>query len=186
MEELINKLTEFIGQFGIFSGFILVFLESMIPVLPLSAFVAINIFTYGNILGFLISYFGTVTGCICSYYLCRKFNDFFEKKYKGNEKVEGLKKKLRNIKLPTLVVILAIPFTPAFAINISAGLTKYDFKKYLSAILIGKLPMIYFWSFIGASLKESLTDVTILIKIAVMLIITYLVSMVVNKFINND
>ena len=62
MEELINKLTEFIGQFGIFSGFILVFLESMIPVLPLSAFVAINIFTYGNILGFLISYFGGLGG----------------------------------------------------------------------------------------------------------------------------
>ena len=46
--------------------------------------------------------------------------------------------------------------------------------------------MIYFWSFIGASLKESLSDWTILIKIAVMLIITYLVSMVINKFINSD
>ena len=85
-----------------------------------------------------------------------------------------------------MVVVLAIPFTPAFAINIAAGLTNYDFKKYLVALLIGKLPMIYFWSFIGASLKESLSDWTILIKIAVMLIITYLVSMVINKFINSD
>lgn len=186
MEELINTLTNFIGQFGYFSGFILVFLESMIPILPLSVFVAVNIFTYGSIAGFLISYFGTIVGCICAYFLSRKFNNYFEKKYKSNDKVKELKKKLRKIKLPLLVVVLAIPFTPAFAINIAAGLTNYDFKKYLVALLIGKLPMIYFWSFIGASLKESLSDWTILIKIAVMLIITYLVSMVINKFINSD
>ncbi|MBR2997911.1 MAG: TVP38/TMEM64 family protein [Bacilli bacterium] len=186
MGELIEKLTGFIGQFGIFSGFLLVFLESMVPVLPLSVFVAVNIFTYGSLIGFLVSYFGTVVGCICAYFLCKKFNDYFEKKYKGNQKVKDLKKKLKKTKLPVLVVILAIPFTPAFAINIAAGLTGYDFKKFLVAVLIGKLPMIYFWSFIGASLKESLTDWTILVRIVVMLVVTYLVSMVVNKFINND
>jgi hypothetical protein len=65
-------------------------------------------------------------------------------------------------------------------------LTNYDFKKFLTATLIGKIPMIYFWSFIGASLKESLTDWTILVKIAIMLIATYLVSVVINKFINSD
>ena len=186
MGELINALTNFVGQFGYVSGFLLVFLESMIPILPLSVFVAVNIFTYGNIAGFLVSYFGTVVGCACAYFLCNKFNRYFEKKYKGNQKVRDLKKKLRKTKLPLLVVILAIPFTPAFAINIAAGLTNYDFKKFMIAVLIGKLPMIYFWSFIGASLKESLTDWTILVKIVIMLIITYLVSMVVNKFINND
>ena len=83
-------------------------------------------------------------------------------------------------------MILAIPFTPAFAINIAAGLTNYDFKKFMVAVLIGKLSMIYFWSFIGASLKESLTDWTILVKVLIMLIITYLISLVINKFINND
>ena len=186
MEELINRLTEFIGQFGVFSGFILVFLESMIPILPLSVFVAINVITYGNILGFIVSYIGTTLGSICAYFLCRKFNNYFEKKYKGNKKVKELKKKLRKTSLPTLVIIFAIPFTPAFAINIAAGLTNYDFKKFLVALLVGKLSMIYFWCFIGASLKESLTDPIILIKIAVMLIITYLVSRVVNKFINSD
>ena len=186
MGELINTLTNFVGQFGYVSGFLLVFLESIIPILPLSVFVAVNIFTYGSIAGFIVSYLGTLTGCICAYFFCRKFTDYFEKKYKGNTKVRELKKKLRKTKLPILVVILAIPFTPAFAINIAAGLTKYDFKKYLIAIIIGKILMIYFWSFIGASLKESLTDYTILIKIVIMLVITYLVSMVVNKFINQD
>ena len=92
MGELINKLTEFIGQFGVLSGFLLVFLESIIPILPLSVFVAINIFTYGNVIGFIVLYFGNVTGSICAYFLCKKFNDYFEKKYKGNKKVRELKR----------------------------------------------------------------------------------------------
>ena len=45
--------------------------------------------------------------------------------------------------------------------------------------------MIYFWSFIGASLKESFEDPIILVKIGVMLIITYFISKVVNKFISD-
>ncbi len=186
MGELINSLTNFIGQFGVISGFLLVFLESMIPILPLSAFVTINIFTYGNILGFIVSYLGTTSGCIVAYYLCKKFNDHFESRYKGNKTVKDIKKKLKNIKLTTLVVILAIPFTPAFAINIAAGLTRYDFKKYVVAVIIGKIPMIYFWSFIGASLKESLSDPIILVKIGVMLLITYLASKVITKFLNDN
>ena len=186
MGELINNLTDFIGQFGYFSGFLLVFLESMIPILPLSLFVAVNVFTYGSLAGFIVSYLGSVSGCIVAYLLCRKFNDYFESKYKKHKKIKSIKKKLKNIKVSTLAVILAVPFTPAFLLNIAAGLTKYDFKKYFTAVIIGKIPMIYFWCFIGASLKESLTDWTILIKIAVMLIIAYLVSKVVNKIMQND
>ena len=186
MGELITSLTTFIGQFGYVSGFLLVFLESMIPILPLSVFVAVNVFTYGSIAGFIVSYIATVTGCILSYYLCKKFTDHFEKKYKSNKKIKALKKKMKKLTLPTLIVFIAFPFTPSFAVNIAAGLINYDFKKFLLALLIGKVPMIYFWCFIGASLKESLNDYTILIKIVVMLVITYLVGKVVSKFINSD
>ena len=186
MGELITSLTTFIGQFGYASGFLLVFLESMIPILPLSVFVAVNVFTYGSIAGFIVSYIATVTGCILAFFLCKKFTDHFEKKYKGNKTIKKLKKKMKNIKLTTLIVFIAFPFTPSFAVNIAAGLINYDFKKFLIALLIGKVPMIYFWCFIGASLKESLNDYTILIKIVVMLVITYLVGKVVSKFINSD
>ncbi len=183
--EHLDDLAELIGKFGILSGFLLVFLESIIPILPLSLFVVVNINTYGNILGYLVSYAGTVVGCICAYLLCRKFNEFIEKRYKGNKKVREIKKKIGKIRFPILVVILSVPFTPAFAINIAAGLTNYDFKKYVVALLIGKLPMIYFWAFIGASLKESIADPIILVKILVMLIIAYIISKIVSKFLTD-
>ena len=49
--------------------------------------------------------------------------------------------------------------------------------------MIGKIPMVYFWGFIGKSLIESITDPYTLAQIAVMLILAYLASKVANKFI---
>ena len=50
---------------------------------------------------------------------------------------------MTNIDFNTLVVIIAIPFTPAFLVNIAAGLSNIPIKKYIFALLIGKPFMIY-------------------------------------------
>jgi len=80
--------------------------------------------------------------------------------------------------------LIAIPFTPAFFINIAAGLSKMKYQKFLLALLIGKAIMVYFWGYVGTSLLESLTDVTILLRIAVLLIGVYLLSYFVEKKLN--
>ena len=68
MEEFISQtvsvVTEWMSNFGFLSGFFLVVLESMIPVLPLGVFVALNVITFGSFFGFLISWVATITGCM--------------------------------------------------------------------------------------------------------------------------
>ena len=51
------------------------------------------------------------------------------------------------------------------------------------ALFIGKLPMVYFWCFIGKNITECLTDISTLAKIVFMIVMAYLVSKVANKFI---
>ena len=82
---------------------------------------------------------------------------------------------------PQLVVLIAVPFTPAFAVNIVAGLSKVSFKKFLGAILIGKIFLITFWGYIGTSLIDSVKDPIILLKIGIMLLVAYLVSKFISK-----
>ena len=53
--ELIDKITSVMGNMGFISGFLLIMLESMIPILPLAVFIALNIMTFGSLFGFLIS-----------------------------------------------------------------------------------------------------------------------------------
>ena len=182
--ELIDKITSIMGNMGFISGFLLIMLESMIPILPLAVFIALNIMTFGSLFGFLISWIATVIGCMISFTLCRKLRDKFEKKYGNNENVKKFKKYINKLSYSNLVILIALPFTPAFAVNIAAGLTDIEAKKYFSALLIGKLPMVYFWGFIGKSLLESITDPFTIGQIVVMLIAAYLVSKVVNRFIN--
>ena len=44
--------------------------------------------------------------------------------------------------------------------------------------------MIYFWGYIGKSLLDSLTDITVLIRICVLLILALFVSKVVENKLN--
>ena len=79
-----------------------------------------------------------------------------------------------------------MPFTPAFVVNIVAGLCKMDFKKYFIALVIGKISMVYFWGYVGKSLLESMTNPLILIKVVGMLVGAYVLSKVSAKIFNFD
>jgi hypothetical protein len=54
-------------------------------------------------------------------------------------------------------------------------------EKFFLALLIGKIVMVYFWGYIGTSLLESLTDITIMIKIFLLLTITFIISRKIEK-----
>lgn len=180
-------IVDYLLQVGLVGGFLLIVLESIIPELPLSVFIGLNIITFGKILGYVISYFGTIVGCMLSFITFRYIlKNYLYKifKEKTRIKIEDLMKKMTNIDFNTLVVIIAIPFTPAFLVNIAAGLSNIPIKKYIFALLIGKPFMIYFWGYIGANLLESLKNPIILVKIIVIVLLAYLISKVVEKIIN--
>ena len=187
MAEIVTSIVNFcstvIGDLGPFFGFFIIYLESIIPVLPLSVFVALNVVTFGSTIAFVSSWLGTILGCMTAFYFSRKFSHYINKKFKKNEKIKQFRKFINKISFSDLVILFAIPFTPAFPINIAAGLSDMKTKKFLMAVIIGKLPMIYFWVFIGKNLRDCLTDISVLAKMIFMIVAAYLVGKVANKFI---
>ena len=189
MENFLNNLYSYVITiinsstiFGPLFACLLIFLESILPILPLFVFITIIFIAYGYGLGFFISYILTCLGCLFSFYLCRTFlRNFFEKRIRKIDKLDILMNKIDKIKLSSLAILVAIPFTPAFAINIAAALSKMKLKKFLAAIFIGKISLVTFWGFIGTSLLESLKNPKILIIIGFMLLIAYLLSKIVTK-----
>lgn len=182
--ELVNNAVLFLSSFGPIAGILLIYLESIIAILPLSVFIALNIITFGDIFGFFISLIATVLGCCSSFFF---FRYFFSKRvrrfYKREklDKIDELMKKISRISFVNLTVIMALPFTPAFLVNIAAGLSKCSFKKFFISCLIGKSFMVYFWGYVGTSLFESVTDITVLLKIGFMLLLSYTISKAVGK-----
>ena len=190
MEQIIKNITEQLFNLiysnnifiSLILGIFIIILESIIPILPLAAFIAINVIIFGNFLGFIISWIATIIGCSISFFIFRKgISKYFYRhiitKKRGNE----LMKKISNLSFSKLVLILAIPFTPAFSVNIGAGLSKMSYKKYLLALIISKLSIVYFWGFIGTTFIKSITDIGVLIKLGVILFITFILSQIVIK-----
>jgi len=193
MKEMIDTVIEFLKIqvqsnnqiLGLIIGMFIIILESMIPILPLAVFIAVNMLVFGNLLGFIISWVSTIIGCIIAFKICREgLSDKFYSRIKSKGKIDNLMNKISNIKFSTLVIITALPFTPAFAINIASGLSNISYKKFISAILIAKLSIVYFWGFIGTTFLESLTDIKVLIELFIIILIAYIISKIVMKKMN--
>ena len=184
---LIEHSTEIISNGGILLGMLLIALESFIPILPLSVFVALNTHTFGLLPGILTSWLSTCLGCYISYLIFYYVSNNIIYKHlskKTMKKVDKAIDKFQNISLSNLTVIITLPFTPAFLINILAGVSGMRKKKFLLAILIGKIFMISFWGYIGKSLVESMTDITTIIIMSIMIVIAYILSKIIGKKAN--
>lgn len=183
LEEYSQVYLTNLGVWGGVIGCLLIIVESMLPVLPLFVFITLAFYAFGDFLGFILSWISTCLGCFISFSLFRsKIKGWFEKKFvKPNSQVKKIVKVIDKMKMSSLALLVAIPFTPAFAINIAAGLSNIPKRKFIYAILIGKMFMVYFWGYIGTTLIESITHPIYLVKILLMLVMAFIVSKIVTK-----
>ena len=194
MNELFNSFYIFImgaidslGVYGPLLGCLFIVLESIIPPLPLFVFITINFVAFGSVIGFIISWICTCIGCILSYWLVKKiFGNWVVNKVKDVELLSKCMNYVENLSLTQVIVILSIPFTPAFMVNIAAGLCNMNFKKFLISILVGKIFLVYFWGVVGTGLLESLHNPSSIITVIVMVVIAYLVSIIIKKVFKID
>ena len=185
LNEYINVFLTNIGILGPIIGSLLIIIESILPILPLFVFITLNFLKFGTIIGFVISWLCTVLGCYLSFLMFRNgIQTKFEEKLRCKQGVDKIMKSVDKLKFESMVLLLAIPFTPAFAVNIAAGLSKMDRIKYLYALFLGKIFLVFFWGFVGTSLFESIKHPMALIKIFVIMIIAYVVSRVFSKKFN--
>ena len=193
MSELFNTISEYInifienlGVWGPLLGCLLIVVESILPILPIFVFITLNFMAFGNFVGFLISWLCTVLGCFISFMIFRDgVQTLFEKRLRNKSAVDKIMNVIDKLKFEHLVLLLTVPFVPAFAINIAAGLSKMKLKKYVTALFIGKAFFVYFWGFVGTGLLESLTNPSSLIKVLIIIIIAYILSRLISKKVKN-
>ena len=70
LSDIINNATELIQTGGIVVGFLLIFMESFISILPLGAFVALNTNAFGFLNGLLLSWISTTLGSYTMFLIC--------------------------------------------------------------------------------------------------------------------
>lgn len=182
LNELINNLLNLLGSWGALLGCVFILFESIIPMLPLSLFITLNFMTFGSIIGFIISWIFTVLGCMMSYYLFKSaVSEKRLSKFKENNTLKKVINVIENMNFTSLVTLIAIPFTPAFAVNIAAGICRVPKKKFLLALMLGKISLVYFWGFVGVGLIESLKNPSKLMGVVILIVIVYIISYILSK-----
>ena len=182
LNEVIMNLLNLLGSWGALLGCVFILFESIVPILPLSVFITLNFLTFGSIIGFIISWVFTVLGCMMSYYIFRSsVSEKRLEKFKENQTLLKVINVIENMNFTSLVVLIAIPFTPAFAVNIAAGICRIDKKKFLLALMLGKISLVYFWGFVGVGLIESLKNPSKLIGVVILIVIVYIISYILSK-----
>jgi uncharacterized membrane protein YdjX (TVP38/TMEM64 family) len=182
LNELINNLLNLLGSWGALLGCVFILFESIIPMLPLSLFITLNFVTFGSIIGFIISWIFTVLGCMMSYYLFKSaVSEKRLSKFKENNTLKTVINVIENMNFTSLVTLIAIPFTPAFAVNIAAGICRVPKRKFLLALMLGKISLVYFWGFVGVGLIESLKNPSKLIGVVILIVIVYIISYILSK-----
>lgn len=189
VNSIVNYLINCMQVYGPFLGFLIIILESILPFLPLFVFIALNMEAFGMVLGFLISWCATIVGCLLSYVFFRylvgnRLDKYINKNKRKKEKLNKVINAIRNVEFSTLVVLMALPFSPAFLFNIACGVTKISFKKFFLSLLISKIVIIYFWGFIGTSVLDSFMDISALIRISLLVLIAFLISKLIMKKYN--
>lgn len=186
IDTFIDTTLQSLGIWGPIVGCFLITIESIVPILPLFVFITLNFLAFGSIWGFVLSLLFTCIGCSLSFFLFRKkIQTWWYKRLKSKGLLsEETMNKITELKFEQLTTIIAIPFTPAFLVNIACGLSKMAYKKFLGALIIGKAFLVYFWGFIGVSLVESIKHPTYLLKVLLMLGIAYVISKIINKKFN--
>ncbi len=185
--DLIMNTIAALGVYGPILGCLLIVLESIFPPLPLFVFITMNFIAFGKVIGFIISWICTCIGCLIAYILVKKFlRNFVLRKIRNIDLLTKCLHYIENLSITKITVILSIPFTPAFMMNIAAGVSNMSIKKFLPAILISKILLVYFWGIVGTGLVESFKNPSSLITVGIMLLIAYITSFLIKKIFKLD
>lgn len=181
MEQILYSLTDY-KVLAIIVGFILIAVETFLPVLPLIAIVVANAFVLGMWMGFLVSWVGSSVASVALYLVVNKFSKWkcFEK-YQEKNKIKKVIIWIKKQGFNSIFISYACPFIPDFLVTVGSGFTGLDLKTFVSGMVCGKFVMFLLISYVGEDINHIFSHP---IKIVVF-ICAILISWVIGQRINN-
>ena len=154
-----DSISNFLNSLGALALLVYIFVSLtramlMIPCTPFILAGAIS-FPQWLLLVFAISLVGIVVGAflVYSFPSFGSYDEFLESKYP--EKIALLKEKMQHRYAYWFVAGWSFfPLVPTDAVCYVAGMAKMPFKKMIAAVLIGEIPLVTFYIFLGAEFGE--------------------------------
>lgn len=177
------NIAEQFGYFGPLFGILIPIIEAFIPVLPLSAFVTLNIMMFGPVLGYVYSLIGTCIGSVLIFKIVNRYKkNKFEKvkeKYKLINNASNWVKRRGGF---AVFILLCFPFTPTIAVAVLAALSGMRQKTYIKALMLGKVITVLQLSVVGYNIFAAIKHpVRLVLIVAAVFVLYILLSKLLEK-----
>lgn len=141
--------------FGIFTPILFMLLYIVRPILlfPASIMTITSVFLFGPYLGFLVSYIGEVFSSIVAFFIGK----YFAEELGLAEKVTHTKigKYFQGNAFTSVFMLRLVPIFPFDFVNYASGVAELPFKSYIYGTMLGVLPGLSAYIFLGFSLMNT-------------------------------
>ena len=148
----LDKMEAYIGRFGIWSPFVFIIYQIMqivvIPFRPGGVTTTAGVVMFGPVEGLILNYIGICLGSIAAFALAKRYGRHLVLRFVDKKKYDRYEERLSQGKQFEIffAICIFLPFAPDDLLCFLAGLTEMSYKKFITIILLGKLPVIIGYS----------------------------------------
>lgn len=170
----IGTTVAYLHSFGIYGplvAFVLFFIQAIAPIIPFVIIAGAAGMIFGTTAGFLLAWFGALTGACFLFWITRVFGgDFLVHRIQDKYEFD-----LNNVDQKhvfwTLLMARIFPVVPTVIINVGSALGGVRFDTFFFSSAVGKLPWALIYVYLGNYLIQSQNIINTLLFIAASLII---------------
>lgn len=185
----VTDLVNYIRSFAVMAplvSFIVTLLQAIFPFIPFFVLCGANGIVFGFWLGVLITWIGSLTGATIKFFTARKLGY----NWVAGRCKEGWLSQVEKISGPrgfmVIMLLRLMPYVPAPAVNILAGVSSIRYSIFLAASAIGKLPLIILYTYAGYSLVNSKQYMHAVYVVIAIFIILYGITVLYRRRLSGD
>ncbi|MGL5417611.1 MAG: TVP38/TMEM64 family protein [Clostridium sp.] len=128
-------------------------IKPLFVIIPNSVIAIVSGFMFGPLEGFIISIVGYCISSTICFYIAKLLGRNIMEKIMG-DKLEDIEKKLQKNQFAIILSLRLIPIIPLGPVNYACGLVGVEYKKFILATLIGAIPEVICYTFLGKNVTR--------------------------------
>lgn len=151
----LEELRSSLQNLGIWSGVVFVIAYTIRPLIffPASIMTPLSAVLFGPFVGWIYAFIGSNFSATVAFFAARYFGRSFIKDNQ-NAFIQKYDEKLRTAGFETVLTLRLIPLFPFDFVNYASGLSGISYARYITATLIGVIPGLTAYIFLGGSLTN--------------------------------
>ena len=161
-------------SFGVWNGVLFVIAYVIRPLIffPASIMTSLSAVLFGPVFGWIYAYVGENIAASVAFFVARYFRELFSNWKRGI--VADYDKRLNTNGFMVVLTMRLVPFFPFDAVDYLSGLSSVKYRDYSIATLIGVIPGLTAYIFLGGSLTNPHFIIPTILLFVIMSFVTWL------------